>query len=406
MIQYILLTTVVFLLLTLFLVVFVIHRFFKELKESSYAVKTISEEISSLGSKLIDLSSDTSRISKDITLYTKGKIFHQSPINKLSFKESMNPALFMESTQKSIFDNIEHVLNSKISDIGTATINSLRVSNGQTEFIFTLSKDGKTLIDKGIANFARDKSGRLRPYIKDVKTGKFLKQLKGGGKLTTKLASLSAALVTSAHIVSGHDISKRLKNVEKNLNFLVSARKIDQLSRLEGIYTFSKEILSIPLDREAIRELWRLRRELAELRSAWRQELSYNLEHIQDPSQSSWIKKFFTMQKTTDNNICSAITEGEVEIGLIEYSIRMDMILAECSGTIGSFLSHTLPNELDSLEFVRELLMEKSGYISNKFPDLTTSSTNMALCNMVDAYKSLMGETFNTEITSGYSSYE
>ena len=126
-----------------------------------------------------------------------------------------------------------------------------------------------------------------------------------------------------------------------------------------------------------------------ELRSAWRFELKYNLSNIEDPNRASWIKRFFSRQKTKDKKMLEAISCGEVEIGFIEYSLRLDLALAESSGTLGSFLTHTLPAELDSLIEIRDFVKSKAGLISGKYPELTADYVVHDLSDVVEAYAKL-----------------
>jgi hypothetical protein len=132
-----------------------------------------------------------------------------------------------------------------------------------------------------------------------------------------------------------------------------------------------------------------MRRDVMELRSAWRRELTYNLNRIEDPANAGWFKQFFTRQSTIDKGIADNVSSGEVELGLIEYSLRLDLALSESSGTLDTFLSKTLLAEIDSLKAVHELIGKKASYISNKYPELTADDVVRSMERIIKAYAEL-----------------
>lgn len=114
----------------------------------------------------------------------------------------------------------------------------------------------------------------------------------------TQLCAASAMVVAAADLIAGADIAKRLKQVESKLDSLIRYRRIDQVSKLERIFTSAKELCFGPLSREKRWELWRLRGELRELRCTWRHELNDHLDQIKAPRQASWLDQIFTSQQT------------------------------------------------------------------------------------------------------------
>lgn len=176
------------------------------------------------------------------------------------------------------------------------TINALRLKPSGLEMIFRASKNGQSLLDKGLAVLTHDKiSGQLLPVLKDVKTGKIIEQLKGAPLATTasRLAALSAVVVGAAHIVAGADIANRLKRVEKKINLLLALRRIDQEAKLERIFTSARELASGSMSPFKRSEMWRLRGELRELRLTWRRECEYNLRQIEDPKAGNRVVESF-----------------------------------------------------------------------------------------------------------------
>src|SRR5438067_2191789 len=70
-------------------------------------------------------------------------------------------------------------------------------------------------------------SGRLLPWMVD-QGGRIIEQAKGANMLAARLAQSWSLIVSAAHIVSGLDVVKRLKEIDRNLTFLLAGRRIDQ----------------------------------------------------------------------------------------------------------------------------------------------------------------------------------
>ena len=203
---------------------------------------------------------------------------------------------------------------------------------------------------------------------------------------------MSAAVIGAAHLVAGADIGKRLKQVDSKVNLLLAYRRIDQMAKLERIYTSAKELGSGPMNRDKCWELWRLRGELRELRCGWRRELQHQMNLVDDPSTAPWLKRTFTRQKTSDRDVHARITEGQLQLAMIEYSMRLDQALAVGGGTVNEF-EGTLAGELVELEAVADLLKSKAGFISGKYPDLSVESTVHGMASIIEQYRQLLPDS-------------
>jgi hypothetical protein len=114
-----------------------------------------------------------------------------------------------------------------------------------------------------------DASGRHVPTLvgasgKTVQNARLLGPLAKGTRIA---ANLAAAAITAAHIISGIDLAKKMDRLNGKVDFLIAGRRIDQLSRLEGVYRQARELLHGGLDDDSQREIHRLGRELFEVRS-------------------------------------------------------------------------------------------------------------------------------------------
>ncbi|MDR4495871.1 MAG: hypothetical protein R3B74_15930 [Nitrospirales bacterium] len=312
-----------------------------------------------------------------------------SPLLQLSFQESLDIQQYEEACQNSAIPYLNEQLQFGVANGITLTINTLRLKSSGIEMIFRASKDGQQLLDQALAVMPRHKnSGQLLPILKDASTGKIIEQLKGAQMATTlsRLGALSAAVVGAAHIVAGADIAKRLKRVEERLDILIAFRRIDQVATLERIYTSAKELASEPMNPIKRRELWRLRGELRELRIAWRLEWRYHLNQIEDPKADNWFIKMFTIipitplpnpvtmaahymlrkkQDTKEAKITRKISEGQAQVDYIEYSLRLEHLLAVASGTEKEFMV-TLADDLQQFDAVASLLDRKSAPLLQK----------------------------------------
>jgi len=164
------------------------------------------------------------------------------------------------------------------------------------------------------------------------------------------------------------------------------------MATLERVYTSAKELLgSGPVSRDICWELWRLRGELRELRCSWRRELQHHLNLIDDPREAGWFKRMFSRQRTIDRKIHGQITEGQLQLGLIEYSLRLDQVLAIVGGTVSQFES-TLADELVELDRVARLLREKANLISGKYPELSVEPIADGMRRLIRQYRELLPE--------------
>ena len=109
----------------------------------------------------------------------------------------------------------------------------------------------------------------------------------------------------------------------------------------------------------------RLRGELRELRIGWRREIEYHLKQIENPKDAAWIDRVFTFQSTSDQRIADKISGGMVQLAMLEYSLRIDRILAASSDT-WTESEATVIDELNAIERVGVLLREKASFITHE----------------------------------------
>ena len=194
-------------------------------------------------------------------------------------------------------------------------------------------------------------------------------------------------------------LSDKESNLEKKLDLLVAFRQIDKVATLERIYTSAKELASGTMSPIKRWEIWNLPGELRELRIGWRREWEYHLNQIEDPTTDNWFVKNFSMipvarpflkrkQDTRDAQITEKISEGQVQVAYIEYSLRLEQLLAVASRTEKEFMV-TLADELQQLDSLARLLHDKSMPLTNK---QGVEPVVKSLNEIVIQYRSLLPE--------------
>lgn len=292
-----------------------------------------------------------------------------SPIKDLSFEEALDIQAFGDSLVEKALDTLNENF---LKEFGTKNLLYLdnisssvkKIKNG---VVWEISDKGKKLIKTGKAELVfHNKSGKLLPAIKDAKTGRFIEQFKGKvPNVGFRIVKLSNVLVNCAHIISGANISKRIKILDKKVEYLIAGRKIDQLSKIETNYNLARELLFCPLNGNDISTLKLLHKDNLELRSVWRREMELKLDKIEDPNNIIWIKKLFSRQKTRDNKLKQSIIECEFEkeIRLIDFTIFFDLALCHAIGNSSAFINTSLSDEIKRLNKIGKILNKKKSYI-------------------------------------------
>jgi hypothetical protein len=288
------------------------------------------------------------------------------PIVRLDFAQSLDPMRFAQAAEEEALAYASRNLRDYIADGTTITLQLLRQLVGRSDITVMPSATGKAAVQTGKAVFQWDLLGRRLPHLADAESGKIvevLKEVGAGRKAMAGFAAATTIIVSAAHMIATADLARTLRLVDQKLDLLLALRHIDQQATLERIYTAAKELLAGPLDDSQHLELWRLRGELRELRATWRREFEHHLVQVDDPAQKGWVERTFTSQSSHDRRITGQISEGQIQLAMLEYSLRVDSILAAASSSWEASLL-TLADELAAIERVGWLLQDKAGFIS------------------------------------------
>ena len=319
--------------------------------------------------------------------------FVVSPLTRLTFQQSLDPAQFAEANRQSAEASIVAFVARRAADGVLITVGAVRLTQQGAEMVVSASADGRRLLKAGEAIINVSRSGERLPQLVNPTTRKIIENLKETpfSSVVSRLASLSSIVIAAAHLVAGADLAKRLARVESKLDILIAARRIDQLAKLERIYCSARELAYRKIDAHRMFEMWRLRGELRELRSVWRQEFNSKLEKIEDPANDTWFSQLF-LRQWSDQRVKSGISAAEAEIALIDYSMRLDHVLAVGSDTIEEF-QDSQESELEQLDQVCDLLQRKAGYISGRHPKLSVQPVVETLSGLVTAYRDALPRT-------------
>lgn len=306
----------------------------------------------------------------------------QEAMLSVSFDEAMRINLLLEQLGKQVqFDLVKHIASHGGDVLASALAGAAIISERGTVVVRFTAEGAKLLKAKELRFMGKfptliNKAGRT------VENAKLTAPLTTGTRVA---ANLTMAVVTVAHVISGADLAKKLNKLDSKVDFLVAAHRIDQLARIEGVYRQAKEILHMEQTDLTRWELHRLGRELFEVRSAWRREISFHVGDLQktDESQNWFMKRFQLLsRKGKDQKVTSTVSACDAEIQLISGSIAIHLALAQAAGTLDTFLQVSLPDEIAELQRVRTLLQERRSFIHEKHPELRDSVS--AVCDRLD----------------------
>ena len=356
-----------------------------------------SAQIRSVLSKVTDetlpqIAQETRNALSLISVITELSPQFDSPVTRLTFEESLNPTSFAEAAESAAKSALSNLLERHGGDGFQFALQSVRLTQQGPEMIVSVSARGQTLLKKGVVTYPIHKLSGVRiPQIVDARTGQVVEKLKEipVANITSKLATVSGAVVSAAHLIAGADLAKRMVQVESKLDRLLALHRVDQIAKLERIYISAQELAYQEMDKNRKFEMWRLRGELRELRSAWRQECSLKLSQIDDPQNYGWFKQLFSRQRTIDRRIVVDITSGEADVALMHYSMCLEHVLAIGSGTIEEFI-HSQESEIEQLDALSRLLQETSSYISGKYSDLSVDLVVAAVSNLVATCREIL----------------
>jgi hypothetical protein len=287
------------------------------------------------------------------------------PLALLPFDEALQIIPLLDDLQKAAQATLVSELAQFPGDLGSAAVQAASVGMNWGTHTAKFSQETEALLSSGnlILNRTKDGADTLLSAKKGSVFVENAKLAKGAGA-AAKLANVMAIAVNICHVVSGIDTARKVERISKDVQFLREARRVTQLSRLEAIYRHAKELLSEPLGEYEKRRLYELTMSLFELRAEWRRELMLNLDNVKNDEAGWWgLTTRKHRQRGLDEEKSKAISRGEIEIQLMDFSIVLQMALSFAAGKHEAFLFVSMPDELRDWERLGKVLHEKAGYI-------------------------------------------
>lgn len=263
----------------------------------------------------------------------------------LPFELASEPTRFLAQIQASAESEV-------LADIASACTKPLGVALASAKFVMEAG-ELTVVFPGGIPEGARlmqDKLGRHIPKLVDGKTGEILQaaRVAKGAKAAKVTASIALIVVEAAHMISGHDNAKRLKNIEKDVAKLLHGQETEMKARVEAIYRYAKEIAgpgSGRLTKADQTELGRLCLDLMQLRAQWREDFLYQLNRI-DPAKADFLS--FKKDASYRTNLRKRVQRAEDTLESIKwmhFTLMLQMTLSTKAGRGDRFIHSTLKDE-------------------------------------------------------------
>jgi hypothetical protein len=284
-----------------------------------------------------------------------------------------NKVQFEDLTE--VIQALEHISNSEIQKInmaisgkGKPIIDTIKYVKESNTYLVKFTSEGQNLLGMNKAEFVK-KGDNLVPQLR-VK-GKFSEHstmLTKNKQVFSKLTNVANMVVSVAHIISGAEQMKELNKISSGVTFLIQDRSNELKAHLESIFDYIEE-LELTADEEfKDQELRRLSKELYKLRSHWNRNLQSKLNDIENEHHNGFFRTWFGWGKNKrDESMTSKIANGAEEIIMMRMSLMLHMIVFNERGELDVFQKKILPKELNKIKKTRQLLEEKTEYITATF---------------------------------------
>ncbi len=305
----------------------------------------------------------------------------QWPFGDMSFDDFFQQSASFSALQDTLKDNLNRRLWSMgIGDGMTILIQAVNIDVASRTYTVTFSPEGQRLLQLGQLSIMGN--GRI-PMLVDA-TGKIVEIGQISKNLGLVATSLVTLVVSVAHFISTADLVKRIKNIDKKIDWLVAMRRIDQLAKYERIFVAARERCMWPIGEREQMELRRMRDELRELRAVLRREWEMAINQLE--VKPSWFDKLLGNKKQRLEQELHKMLPYPV---LIELGWRLELVLAMASKTEVEFAT-SLIDELKQVAKVLHLIEEKGKPIHLEYSLLEPYRSLLANYNdLAHSYRSL-----------------
>lgn len=290
----------------------------------------------------------------------------QWPFGTARFEEIINsPEVLITHLNESLKDNFNHRLASVgIGNGSVMLVQAVEWIASEGKYTVVFSQEGQRLLKlrqailmgNGTRPILMGSNGRI------VEIGR-LSQI---GSHAVSL--LTTAVVAVAHIIATADLVHRIEQIRQDVNWLRTARQIDQWAKVERIFYAARELCARPIDQRARMELWQMRHELHELRVVLRREWQAKIEEITAKLLSGLplIRDYLDPKQQKQKEITQALDQTLDYPFMIELGWRLDHVLAVASQTEQEFWG-TIGDELHAVAQIVQTIAERGQQIELQY---------------------------------------
>ena len=242
--------------------------------------------------------------------------------------------LELKSADVIVTDILEKLGFQGTAGYGVQLVSSIKhvLAVDREEVSITFTKEAMKKLRLGSASFVKDKkTGLIIPQLRDAATGKFIEQ----GRLVYDIKSLPEimrqigpsalpGLIAISHMISNYEVSKDLKQIGKNIEFLKSARLYDQKAELIASFGKLQQAFSLPEPHRTI-ELGKIHFDLQKLRNVWVMEIEGTLADLKD-TRAQLIRNTPLFRASESRKNQQELNNVRERLSLMGYSSRLDAI--------------------------------------------------------------------------------
>ena len=229
----------------------------------------------------------------------------------------------------------------------------------------------KAAIDTKSAVVVKTKDGAEILVARDLKTGQLLGPARKISPNLHKATQIANLAIGAAHIISGYDNAKKLKVIDKKIDKIIALRRTDMVAELKSIYEALQRMAYVDkMGLDTIIHLRNLQHRLTCLRNSWIDEVVNGLEEdVDDPTQRSWFKKLFSINKNTVKRVSGQIETCLEPLYITRTAIELERMIALSLGEEDVFEEVTLRNIKSNVAQAAVLVRERREWLNKYIND-------------------------------------
>ena len=282
-------------------------------------------------------------------------------LNQVNFEDALN---FKKVAKIASKESIS-IVNNSIGELSRQGLEVTKMITDKGKILAEFPKHIQKTIDSSKAAMVITKDGNAILVARDLKTGRFIAHAnKVDPSIVNKLSKIGNVVVGAAHIISGHDIAKKLNIIGKNIDQILANRQNDMVAEIESIYEYMQEldIEQIQSDRPS---LMYLKIRLKTIRNSWLKEVTCSLKNIDDPNSVGFLKKLFRRNKKAGEKLSTELNGLLTPLYVTRLALEMEKNLSLLLDEEEKFHSKTLLNQKNKIIELSELIKERKGWIDN-----------------------------------------